>query len=86
MKEQLRPPAAWAAVLMLCLGLAAGCSHRLPDAPFSGAAACRVASLTNPAAQAPGLGGPGAPAVVAAPGGIGGTGRVAPRPGGGGPG
>jgi len=88
MKEQLRPPAAWAAILMLCLclGLAAGCSHRLPDAPPSGAAACRVASLTNPAAKAPGLGGTGAPAVVADPGGIGGTGRVAKRPGVGGTG
>ncbi|MFW5330546.1 DUF5666 domain-containing protein [Hydrogenophaga sp. ZJX-1] len=84
MKEHLRAPAAWAALLTLCL--AAGCSHRLTDPPLSGAAACRVASLTNPAAMAPGLGGTGAPAVVADPGGIGGTGRVAQRPGVGGTG
>lgn len=49
------------------------------EAPLSpGAAACRVASLTNPAAEPSGLGGTGAPAVRGPdPGGIGGTGQVA---------
>lgn len=42
----------------------------------------RSASLVNPATPVPGLGGTGAPAVVAAvPGGIGGTGQPAQRPG-----
>ena len=41
-----------------------------------GAAACSVASLTNPARMAPGLGGSGAPVARGPdPGGIGGTGR-----------
>ena len=43
-----------------------------------GAAACRVASLTNPLSLVPGLGGTGAPVVRGPdPGGIGGTGQVA---------
>ena len=49
-----------------------------PAAPTNGAAACSVASLTNPARLSPGLGGTGSPAVRGPdPGGIGGTGQVA---------
>lgn len=49
-----------------------------PAAPTTGAAACSVASLTNPARLSPGLGGTGSPAVRGPdPGGIGGTGQVA---------
>lgn len=49
------------------------------EVPLSpGAAACRVASLTNPAEGTSGLGGTGSPAVRGPdPGGIGGTGQVA---------
>lgn len=75
-----------ASALRLCwLGavLALSACVQSPQAPSGlavspGAAACRVASLTNPLLQAPGLGGTGAPVVRGPdPGGIGGTGQVA---------
>ena len=68
------------AVVLAALGALVSCGGlsgpgRAPLTP--GAAACSVASLTNPAAS-PGLGGTGAPLVRGPdPGGIGGTGQVA---------
>jgi Domain of unknown function (DUF5666) len=73
--------AAWCWIALLGGLVLGGCGSR-PSAraqPLGpGAAACSVASLTNPAASGPGLGGTGAPVVRGPdPGGIGGTGQVA---------
>jgi len=65
--------------VVLALSACVQSSHAPSGVALSpGAAACRVASLTNPLLQAPGLGGTGAPVVRGPdPGGIGGTGQVA---------
>lgn len=73
-----------------CANLLGFAGHKsaqpMGQAPMGGAELCaRSASLDNPMAAAPGVGGTGAPRELAqqlqAPGGIGGTGQVAQRPG-----
>lgn len=71
----------WRVLLLAGLTALAACGapSRNASQPLTpGAAACSVASLTNPALTGSGLGGTGAPAVRGPdPGGIGGTGQVA---------
>ena len=71
----------WRVLLLAGLTALAACGAPLRNAsqPLTpGAAACSVASLTNPALTGSGLGGTGSPAVRGPdPGGIGGTGQVA---------
>lgn len=74
----VRRAVVWAWGLLLLTACAPLARAPSPAALSAGAAACSVASLTNPARTAPGLGGTGAPSVQGPdPGGIGGTGRVA---------
>jgi Domain of unknown function (DUF5666) len=64
---------------ILCMALSAGCTQLQNQAALSGAQVCATqASLTNPLAAEPGLGGTGQ---VAQNPGLGGTGQVAQRPG-----
>ncbi|MFC3683974.1 DUF5666 domain-containing protein [Hydrogenophaga luteola] len=75
MKLPVCPTRRWVLPLLLALS---GCGGMAPLHQTPGAAACSVASLSNPAAEPSGIGGTGAPAVRGPdPGGIGGTGQVA---------